>query len=408
MSDRTFVIVGGGLAAAKAAETLRDEGFDGRVVLVAAEDVLPYERPPLSKGVLSGSDAEDVIFVHDDQWYADHDIDLRRDLRAMAVDRGARNVALSDGTAVGYDKLLLATGSAPRKLRIPGGDLAGVHYLRTKRNSDDLRAALSGGDRRVVVVGAGWIGLEVAAAARGYGNAVTVIEPQPAPLRAALGDELGGMFGDLHREHGVDLRLGTGVSELVGDGESVTGVRTDAGDQVDADVVVVGVGARPMTQLAEEAGLDVDNGILVDAALRSSDESIYAAGDVANAEHPVLGRRIRVEHWANALNQGPAAAKSMLGQDVSYDHIPYFYTDQYDLGMEFTGDLGGEAFDTITYRGDREGREFIVFWTADGRVLAGMNVNVWDVADDIAALVRSGRTVDLARLADPEVALADV
>lgn len=408
MPEGAFVIIGGGLAAAKAAETLREEGFDGTVTLVAAEDSLPYERPPLSKGVLSGSDADDVIFVHDDAWYADQHIDLRRGVRATVIDRGARSVTLADGSTVGYDKLLLATGSVPRKLRIPGADLDGVHYLRTKRNSDELKAALAAGDRRVVVVGAGWIGLEVAAAARGYGNPVTVIEPQAAPLRAALGDELGTMFGDLHREHGVDLRLGTGVTEIVGDGTAVTGVRTDAGDLVDADVVVVGVGARPMTQLAEEAGLDADNGILTDAALRTSDENIYAAGDVANAEHPVLGRRIRVEHWANALNQGPAAARSMLGQAVSYDHIPYFYTDQYDLGMEFSGDLGGAAFDAITYRGDKDGREFVVFWTAGGRVLAGMNVNVWDVADDIAALVRSGRAVDLERLADPDTPLADL
>ncbi|HET8590838.1 MAG TPA: FAD-dependent oxidoreductase [Nakamurella sp.] len=404
----SMVIVGGGLAAAKAAETLRGEGFDGDVVVITAEDVPPYERPPLSKGVLTGSDADDVIFVHDEQWYRDQKIDLREGVRATAVDRAGRTVALSDGSTVGYDKLLLATGSAPRKLRAPGADLDGVHYLRTKRNSDALKQALSAGDKRVVVVGAGWIGLDVASAARGYHNEVTVIEPQPAPLRAALGDELGGMFADLHREHGVDLRLGTGVTEILGDGTAVTGVRTDGGLTVPADLVVVGVGARPMDELAVDAGLAVDNGVLVDAALRTSDENIYAAGDVANAEHPVLGRRIRVEHWANALNQGPAAAKSMLGQQVGYDHIPYFYTDQYDLGMEFTGDLGGEPFDRIVYRGNREGREFIVFWTAAGRVLAGMNVNVWDVADDIAALVRSGRAVDLAKLADPEVPLAEV
>jgi 3-phenylpropionate/trans-cinnamate dioxygenase ferredoxin reductase subunit len=407
MADQTFVIVGGGLAGAKAAETLRDEGFDGTVTLLAAEKSLPYERPPLSKGVRAGSDADEVIFVHDAQWYTDRNIDLREGARVTALDRAARNVALADGSSVGYDKLLLATGSVPRKIRVPGADLAGVYYLRTKGNSDELKSVLSSGDKRVVVIGAGWIGLEVAAAARGYGNPVTVIEPQPQPLRAALGDELGAMFADLHREHDVDLRLGTGATEITGDGASVTGVVTDAGDRVDADVVIVGVGARPMTQLAEESGLDIDNGILTDAALRTSDENIYAAGDVANAEHPVLGRRVRVEHWANALNQGPAAAKSMLRQQVSYDHIPYFYTDQYDLGMEFTGDLGGEKFDTITYRGNKDGREFIVFWTADGRVLAGMNVNVWDVSDDIAELVRSGRAVDLAKLADPEVPLSE-
>ncbi len=408
MGDQQFVIIGGGLAGAKAAETLRSEGFDGSVVLVAAEDSLPYERPPLSKGVLAGTDEDESIYVHDAKWYADHEVDLRRGVRALSIDRSARTVALSDGSSVGYDKLLLTTGSAPRKLRVDGSDLDGVHYLRTKPNSDALREALKPGGRQVVIVGGGWIGLEVAAAARGYDNTVTVIEPQPVPLRGALGDELGGMFADLHREHGVTLKLGAGVEEIVGKDGAATGVRTDAGEVIAADVVVIGVGARPMTQLAEEAGLDVDNGVLVDAALRTSDENIYAAGDVANAAHPVLGRRLRVEHWGNALSAGPSVAKSMLGQDVAYDHIPYFFTDQYDLGMEFTGDLAGDAFDTITYRGDKDGREFVVFWTSGGRVLAGMNVNVWDVADDIAALVKSGRRVDLQRLADTEVPIAEV
>ena len=408
MPEPTHVLVGGGLAAAKAAETLRSEGFDGAIHLVAAEPVRPYERPPLSKGVLTGSDDEEVIFVHSQQWYVDQGVDLHLSTRATAIDRAAGTVTLSDGTDLHYDKLLLATGSVPRAIRVPGADLSGVHYLRTKTDSDALKAALSGGGRNVVVVGAGWIGLEVTSAARGYDNAVTVIEPQPVPLRAALGDELGGMFADLHREHGVDLRLGTGVSAFVGDGGSVTGVTTDAGVTVPADLVVVGVGAAPVVDLAVDSGLPVDNGVLVDASLRTADENIYAAGDVANAEHPVLGRRIRVEHWANAVNSGPAAARSMLGQHVSYDHIPFFYTDQYDLGMEFSGDLGGPAFDRIVYRGDRDKREFIVFWTAKGQVLAGMNVNVWDVSDAIGELVRSGRAVDLDRLADEAVELRDL
>lgn len=408
MSDQTYVIIGGGLTAAKAAETLRSEGFSGAVVLIAAEDELPYERPPLSKEMLNGSTDGSEVYVHDAAWYSDNNVDLRRGVRATAIDRNAKTVTLSDDATVSYDKLLIATGSAPRKLKVPGGDLAGVHYLRTKRNADELKAALADGGKNVAVVGAGWIGLEVAAAARGYDNQVTVFEPQSAPLKAALGAELGNMFGDLHREHGVDLRLGAGVAEFVGDGDSVTGVRTDSGEVVLADIVVVGVGARPMTHLAEDAGLTVDNGIVVDASLRSSDENIYAAGDVANAENPVLGRQVRVEHWDNAMNQGPSAAKSMLGQGVSYDHIPYFFTDQYDLGMEFTGDLGGAKFDQITYRGDREGREFVVFWTSDGRVLAGMNVNVWDVADDISALVRSGHAIDLTKLADTGVPLSEL
>ena len=232
MAKSTYLLIGGGLTAAKAAETLRSEGFDGAIHLVGAEPELPYERPPLSKGVLTGSDDEDVIFVHTEQWYVDNEVTLHLATRATALDRTARTVALSDGLTLEYDKVLLATGASPRTIGVPGADLSGVHYLRTKADSDALKAALAGGGRNVVIVGAGWIGLEVTSAARGYDNAVTVIEPQTAPLRAALGDELGGMFADLHREHGVDLRLRTGVREFAGSGGSVTGVVTDSGDTV--------------------------------------------------------------------------------------------------------------------------------------------------------------------------------
>jgi 3-phenylpropionate/trans-cinnamate dioxygenase ferredoxin reductase subunit len=410
--DRTFVIIGGGLAAGKAAETLRSEGFAGRVVVVAAERQRPYERPSLSKGVLNGTDDEDSIYVHPEGWYAENDVDLRTGVRALAVDPETRTVALSDDTSLQYDKLLLATGSAPRKLKVPGVELDGVHYLRTKPNAEALKAALAGGGRNVVLVGGGWIGLEVAAAARGYGNEVTVIDPSPVPLHAALGLELGGVFADLHTEHGVKLMMSREVTEIVGDGTKVTGVRTRDGETVPADVVVVGIGTVPMEQLAREAGLTVDNGIVVDSSLRTSDENIYAAGDIARWTHPLLGRSLRVEHWANALHQGPAAAKSMLGQEVSYDEIPYFYTDQYDLGMEFVGDIAGDVahgrYDTVTYRGDLDERTFIAFWTHGGKVLAGMNVNIWDVIPDIEALVRADRAVDLARLADPAVPLSEL
>lgn len=409
---RTFVIIGGGLAAGKAAETLRAEGFVGRVVVIAAEPHRPYQRPSLSKGILAGTEGDDALFVHAESWYADNAVELRTGVRALAIDREARTVALSDETTVTYDKLLLATGSGPRKLKVDGADLAGVHYLRTKRNAEALKAEIDGGGKNVVLVGAGWVGLEVAAAARNHGNTVTAIDPAPVPLYAALGLELGGVFADLHRDHGVDLRLGRGVTRFVGEGGHVTGVVTDDGETVPADVVVIGIGTIPMTQLAEQAGLAVDGGVLVDSSLRTSDPSIYAAGDIARWDHPSLGRKLRVEHWATALNQGPLAAKAMLGQDVAYDEIPYFYTDQYDLGMEFVGDLAGDVaaknYDAVTYRGDLDAREFVAFWTRSGAVIAGMNVNVWDVIPDIEALVRSGRAVDLDRLADPSVPLAEV
>ncbi|MFI5100275.1 MAG: NAD(P)/FAD-dependent oxidoreductase, partial [Actinomycetes bacterium] len=409
--DRTFVVVGGGLAGAKAVQTLREEGFGGRVVLASAEPERPYERPPLSKGYLNGSAERSSAFVHDEFWYGEHDVDLRLSTPVVGVDAAARTVTMTGDAQLGYDKLLIATGSSPRRLTVPGADLDGVLYLRMIEDADRLRAALSDGGRRVVVVGAGWIGLETTAAARGYGNEVTVIEPQPVPLRAALGDELGAVFAGLHREHGVDLRLGTGVREVTGTGSRVTGVVTDGGATVPADVVVVGVGIVPNVGLAEQAGLEVDNGILAGSDLRTSDADVFAAGDVANAYHPLLGRRLRVEHWANALHGGPAAARSMLGQDVSYDRVPYFYTDQYDLGMEYSGSVGPDGYDAVVYRGDVAAREFIAFWLLGGRVLAGMNVNVWDMTADIQELVRSGvagTVVDPDRLADPSVPLSDL
>jgi 3-phenylpropionate/trans-cinnamate dioxygenase ferredoxin reductase component len=403
--EDTMVVVGGGLAGAKAAETLRSEGFDGRVVLIAEEPERPYERPPLSKDYLNGGKERDVIYVHDAGWYGEHDVELRTGVRAVSLDPAAHEVELAGGERLGYRALLLATGAAPRRLPLPGADLDGVHYLRTAADSDALKASLASGDRNVVVVGAGWIGLEAAAAARSYGNTVTVVEPQPQPLRAVLGDEIGAVFAQLHRDKGVDLRLSTGVREFRGDGSRVQAVVTDAGE-VPADVVVVGVGVVPRTELAESAGLEIANGVVVDASLRTSAPDVYAAGDIAFWPHPRYGRRIRVEHWANALNGGPVAAKAMLGQEVTYDRLPYFFTDQYDLGMEYSGLSGADA--QVVTRGDTDSREFIAFWLEDGRVQAAMNVNIWDVTDDLQALVRADRPVDTARLADPAVPLKDL
>jgi 3-phenylpropionate/trans-cinnamate dioxygenase ferredoxin reductase subunit len=405
--DRTFVVVGASLAGAKAAETLREEGFTGRVVLVGEEPEPPYERPPLSKGYLLGSDERDTAFVHDRAWYDEQGIELRTGVRAESIDPAAHTVTLAGGERLGYDKLLLTTGSVVRTLEVPGADLEGVHYLRRVEHSDALRGVLVEG-ARVVVVGGGWIGLEVAAAARTHGAAVTLAELDTLPLRRVLGDEVARVFADLHAEHGVDLRLGTGVREIVGTDGRVASVTLEDGSSVPADAVVIGVGITPAVELARAAGLAVDDGVLVDAALRTSDPDIHAAGDVANAENPLLGRRIRVEHWQNALDGGPAAARAMLGGDVVYDPVPYFFTDQYDLGMEYSGHVEPGGYERVVFRGDVASREFIAFWLADGRVLAGMNVNVWDVADDIGRIVRSGAEVDPARLADPGIPLAEL
>ena len=404
-AEEACVIVGASLAGAKAAETLRAEGFTGSVVLIGAEEERPYERPPLSKGYLLAADDRDSIFVFEPGWYAAHDVDLRLGSAVSALDRASRRVSLAAGGSVGYDKLLIATGASPRQLMVPGADLDGVLYLRTVGDSERLRAVLQAGGR-VVIAGAGWIGLETAAAARQYGCEVTVIEPEPGALYRSIGPELGELYADVHRSHGVTFRFREGVSELRGSAGRVTEVVTSAGGAVPADVLVVGIGAVPNASFAAEAGLEVDNGIVADEALRTSDPDIFAAGDVANAFNPVLGRRIRVEHWGNALTGGPAAARSMLGQQVSHDLVPYFYSDQYDVGMEAAGVPEPGRYDDVVYRGDKDALEFIAFWLSDGAVVAGMNVNVWDVNDDIQALIRAGVPVDAGRLTDPDIPLA--
>jgi 3-phenylpropionate/trans-cinnamate dioxygenase ferredoxin reductase subunit len=403
-TDRTHVIVGASLAGAKAAETLRAEGFDGPVVLIGEESDRPYERPPLSKDYLLGKAERETLYVHPREWYAEHDVDLRLGVAVTAIDRAAHAVSLADGSKAGYARLLLATGSSPRRLSLPGADLDGVLYLRSAGDSDRIRTAFQGASR-VAVIGAGWIGLETAAAARAAGAEVTVLEMADLPLLRVLGRQVAQVFADLHKDNGVDLRCGVQISEITGRGGKAAGVRLADGSHVEADVVIVGVGITPNVQLASAAGLEVDNGIWVDAQLRSSDPDIFAAGDVANAFHPLLGKHVRVEHWANALNQPQTAAKAMLGQDVAYDLVPYFFTDQYDLGMEYAGYVEPDGYDEVIFRGDAGRREFIAFWLGGGRVLAGMNVNVWDVNDAIQALVRSGQPVDSAALSDPETPL---
>jgi 3-phenylpropionate/trans-cinnamate dioxygenase ferredoxin reductase subunit len=395
----TFVIVGAGMAGGKAAETLREEGFDGRIVLLGAEPERPYERPPLSKDYLRGEAERSGVYLQEDGgWYAEHDVELRTSTAAASLDVAGSAVVLEDGERVGYDALLLATGAEPKRPPIAGADLDGVHVLRTFEDSDALRAVLDGGGR-LVVIGAGWIGCEVAASARQRGMDVTVVEPQSVPLERVLGPELGAIYRDVHLDHGVELRLGDGVEAIEGSGGAER-VRTSDGAVLDCSAVVLGVGVAPRTGLAGE--LAVDDGILVDARLRTSAENVFAAGDVANHDHPLLGR-LRVEHWANALEQGPAAARAMLGQDVTYDRVPYFFSDQYDVGMEYAGH--SRPGDEVVFRGDPATREFIAFWLRDGRLVAGMNVNVWDVNEQIQALVRDGATVDPDRLRDPDVEL---
>lgn len=406
---KSMVIVGAGLAGAKAAEALRKEGYGGPVTIVGEEPHRPYERPPLSKGYLIGTEEREKAFVHTEAWYEEHDVELRLGSRATTLDAAAHEVVLDDGARLAYDALLLATGSEPVRLPVPGADLDGVHLLRRMEDSDALKAAFAREGGRVVVIGGGWIGLEVAAAARTLGLDVTVLEMAELPLLRVLGREMAQVFADLHREHGVDLRCGVRVERLLSDRAGrVMGVELASGEVVPADAVVVGVGIRPNTALAESAGLEVSNGVVVDEHLRTSNPDIFAAGDVANAHHPFLGRHIRVEHWANALRQAPVAARSMLGQDAAYQRLPYFFTDQYDLGMEYNGYAEPGADDRVVVRGDVGAREFVAFWLDSGRVVAGMGVNIWDTSKPVTALITSRREVDVARLADPDVPLEDV
>ncbi len=402
---QTFLIIGASLAGASAAEELRSQGFEGRIVLIGAEADHPYIRPPLSKDYLAGKAGLADVYVHPSDWYADNAVELRLDVSVESIDRAAHIVATSTGESLHYDKLLLATGSRPRVLSVPGADAAGVYYLRTLEHSSALAAELTHGGRRVVIIGSGWIGMEVAATARTLGNDVRIVEHGSIPLASAIGDELGRYFATVQERNGVVLTTEASVEQIMVTNDRVSGVRIGASTVVAADVVVVAVGAEPNIELAAASGLSVDNGVLVDAALQTSDPDIVAAGDIANALHPVLGQRLRIEHWANAQNQGAAAARSMLGQQVSYDDIPYFYTDQFDLGMEYSGYPPLAKNATVVYRGDPGSGEFIAFWVADGKVVAGMNVNVWDVNEAIQGVIRRGNTVDPDRLADPSVDL---
>jgi 3-phenylpropionate/trans-cinnamate dioxygenase ferredoxin reductase subunit len=404
MSKQTFVIVGASLAGAKAAEELRERGFDGSIVLIGSEPERPYERPPLSKDYLRGEAEREKAYVHGVEFYAEHEIELRTNTTVTKIDPGAGQLTLQNREQLAFDRLLLATGAEPRRIPVAGGELGGIYYLRTLADSDALKEQLKEG-ARVAVVGSGWIGSEVAASARQKGLEVTVIDPLNVPYENILGREIGEFYRDVHAQHGVKFLLGEGVESFEGDGQ-VARVKTTAGQTVECDFAVVGIGVVPRIDLARDAGLEVDNGVVVDAALASSAPNVHAAGDVASAWNPLFGQRIRVEHWANALNQGPAAARAMLGEDVNYDRIPYFYSDQYDVGMEYSGHA--PSWDEVVIRGDREAGEFVAFWLKDRRVIAGMNVNVWDVNEHVQALIRSRQEVEVEALTSTDTALQEL
>ncbi len=402
MSDRV-VIVGGGLAAGTCVTELREGGHDGPVVVFAEEPHVPYERPPLSKDLLLGQGTEDDALVHEQAWYDEHDVEVRTGTAVTSLDLAAREVvAGADRTP--YDHLVLATGSRPRRLRLADESGAPVAYLRTLEDSRRIKSALTAG-ARIGIVGGGWIGLEVASAARNAEAHVTLVESLEQPLLRVLGAEVGGIFAGLHREHGVDLRLGAGLSGIDRDGDGAVLTLAD-GDRVECDLVVVGVGIEPVTDLATAAGITVDDGIRTDARLRTSARDVLAAGDVANADHPVLGRPVRVEHWDTAIQHGKVAAATILGRERQAEKLPYFFTDQYDLGMEYVGSPGPDGFDRVVVRGDTAGRVFTAWWLRGDDVVAGMHANDWDAIDHVRRLV--GSSVPADRLADESVELADL
>ncbi len=400
----TLVIVGGGLAAAKAAEAARGCGFEGRVLIIGDESTPPYERPPLSKAVLRGEKPASSTQVHDGAFYVDNGIELITGVAVLEADLDTRRVRLADGQAIGFDALILATGAQSRRLEIPGVNLEGVHYLRTIDEAAKLQDAIKGASR-VAVIGAGWIGSEVTASARQMGAEVVLVDPELFPLQRVLGTRVGSFFRQLQSDHGVDLRLGVGVTEIRGD-RSVAQVLLADGRIERADVVVIGVGAVPRVELAVAAGLKVENGIVVNANLETSAAGVYAAGDVASAWHPHYKNHLRVEHWANARYQGGAAGENAVGPHEKYDRLPYFYSDQYDVSLEYVGHA--EREDEVVIRGDLEKREFIAFYHREGVLTAALTVNVTKVFKDIKLMIAAGTKLDLHSLADVSVPLSEL
>ena len=403
-----IVVVGGGLAAGTVVTELREGGYDGPLAVYTDEAHPPYERPPLSKDFLLDKGPLTAALVHPEEWYAEHRVDLHTSTPVTAIDPAHHQLTAAGATS-SYSTLVLATGSRARHLPLADDTGAEVHYLRQWDDAERLRAALTEGSR-LAIIGGGWIGLEVASAARKHGVEVVILEMAPQPLHAVLGDEVASLFADLHRAHGVDLRTSVKIGAIRSTG---TGVEIDIDDDtVTVDRLVVGIGAVPDVTLAEAAGLTVDRqsgGVRTDARLRTSAEGVYAAGDIANADHPVLGHPLRVEHWDTAIQHGKVVAQNLLGNQTEHDALPYFFTDQYDLGMEYVGNPGPEGFDRVVVRGTPggdDGGTYTAWWLRGGTVVAGMQVNDWDATDHIRRVV--GTDVDRDRLSDESVALEDL
>lgn len=402
--EQHIVIVGGGLAGVRAAEGARDAGHDGPITIVAAEDVRPYERPPLSKDLLAGDAHLEDAIVHDADWFSEQRVELRMDTRVAIVDAEKQLAIVDESDKIPYDELILATGASPRRLDIEGDHLSLIGALRTVEDARVIRSLFEQ-QKKVVIVGAGWLGTEVAAAARGYGCEVTIVSRSEVPMQRVLGDHFGTYLRDLHQSHGVQFVAGATPIEYLGD-DRVRQVRLGDGRVLDTDMVIEAIGARPRVGLAETAGVDVDNGVLVDESLRTSRAHIWAVGDIANHLHPFYGTRIRSEHWSVARNQGFHAGRGAAGHAAPYDRLPMFFTDQYDMGMEYRGHAPN--FDEVIFRGSLESGEFLAFYLEHGVVRAIANVNTWGIGDEIEALLRAEASPDRRAVADWETPLSEL
>jgi 3-phenylpropionate/trans-cinnamate dioxygenase ferredoxin reductase component len=402
--SETFVIVGASLAGGGAAATLRQEGFDGRVVLIGAEQQPPYERPPLSKEYLRGESPFERVLVQPPGFYDENGIETRFGVRATRVDAAEKVVELDGGERVAYNRLLVATGGRNRRFPIPGLYLEGIHSLRTVADSDRIRAEVAPG-RKAVVVGMGFIGSEVAASLRQSGVDVVVVDRNEVPLRRVLGEEVGRVIEGIHRDHGTSMIFEDTVAAFEGVGR-VERVTTARGRRIECDFVVVGLGVEPVTDLLAHTGAEIDNGVVVDEYLRTGVEGIYAAGDVANHYHPVFGRRIRVEHWQNALKQGPAAARNMLDKDEPYDEVPWFWSDQYEHNLQYAG--FHTEWDELVVRGSIEERNFVAFYRKDRRVLAAVAVNRGRDLRRSIPLIKAREPIDAAKLCDLNIDLREL
>ncbi|WP_193096197.1 NAD(P)/FAD-dependent oxidoreductase [Brevibacterium sp. FME17] len=395
------VIIGAGIGGGTAVETLRDRGYAGSIALIGADPAAPYYRPDLSKKVMLEESDPAESALRGEDWYPAHDVTTFFGSAVTELDAKNQTLALDSGESLTYGQVILATGSTPRTLDVPGAKLGNIHTLRDAGDAVAIRSQFSKGNK-VVIIGGGWVGLEVAAAAQNAGCEITVVLRSTPPLRSALGAEIGRYFEELHRSNGIEFVTEAETTGFSGS-KAVESVQTSAG-VLPADLVVVGIGADPTIELATSAGLDIDNGVLVDEHMRSSDPNIFAIGDIAAAQNTLLKQRLRVEHWDNAVRQAEVAASTITGGDKEYDWQPYFYTDQFDLGMEYVGH--GTSDDDVVIRGDKSSGEFIVFWTRGGAVTAAMNVNIWDVGDELRALI--GKSVSAARLQDESIELTEL